>query len=69
MTLWSLNISDRDAGIRPAILLITDGEIWDFKKIISRAKKSGHRIFTVGVGFSVAEGFVKDIATESGAQV
>jgi Ca-activated chloride channel family protein len=60
-------ISDRDTGIRPAILLITDGEIWDYKKIISRAKKSGHRIFTVGVGFSVAEGFVKDIATESGA--
>ncbi|MEA3333492.1 MAG: VWA domain-containing protein, partial [Pseudomonadota bacterium] len=34
------------------ILLITDGEVWETEKIISTAKKSGHRVFTVGVGSS-----------------
>lgn len=52
---------------RPAVLLITDGEIWDDEKIIAQARQSGHRVFTVGVGFSVAEGFVRKIARETGA--
>ena len=32
------------------LLLITDGEVWGGDEVIARARKSGHRIFTVGVG-------------------
>jgi Ca-activated chloride channel family protein len=46
----------------PVILLITDGEIHQYEKLVKRAGKSGHRIFTVGVGTSVAEVFLKSLA-------
>ncbi|MEQ1741081.1 MAG: VIT and VWA domain-containing protein [Candidatus Nitrotoga sp.] len=57
----------KDEGVRPAaILLITDGEISNHRDVIRRAVKSGHRVFTVGVGSSVAEEFVRDIAKRTG---
>ena len=59
-------ISRKQSGMQPTVLLITDGEIWDFEKIIEGASKSGHRVFTVGVGMSVAEHFVTDIAKATG---
>jgi Ca-activated chloride channel family protein len=46
----------------PTILLITDGEIHEHEKLVKRATKSGHRIFTVGVGTSVAETFLKSLS-------
>ena len=48
------------------ILLITDGEVWDVDNIIAEAKKSNHRIFTVGVGDSVSENFVRNLAEKTG---
>ena len=52
----------------PTILLITDGEIHEHEKLVKRAAKSGHRIFTVGVGTSVAETFLKSLSqTTQGA--
>jgi len=57
----------KDEGERPAaILLITDGEVYQHEDIVREAKKSKHRIFTVGVGSSVAESFVRNIATITG---
>ena len=50
----------------PDILLITDGEICSAESIIQEAKESGSRIFSVGVGSSVAEAFVEGIARETG---
>ncbi len=56
-----------DDGSRPSvILLITDGEISNHRDVIRKAVKSGHRIFTVGVGSSVAEALVKDLASKTG---
>ncbi len=46
----------------PTILLITDGEIHEHEKLVKRAANSGHRIFTVGVGTSVAEVFLKSLS-------
>jgi Ca-activated chloride channel homolog len=48
------------------ILLITDGEVWDDGKITSMVAKSGHRIFTVGVGSAVSENFVRQLALKTG---
>ena len=52
--------------VSPDLLLITDGEVWNSEPVISEAKQSGHRIFTVGVGTSVAEAFVRKLAEECG---
>ncbi|MDQ5910513.1 MAG: Ca-activated chloride channel [Pseudomonadota bacterium] len=48
------------------ILLITDGEVWNVEKLVTEAKASGCRIFTVGVGASVAEGLVRGLAEATG---
>jgi Ca-activated chloride channel family protein len=48
------------------ILLITDGEVWQSEKIISKVRSLNHRVFTVGVGSAVAEGFVRQLAMQTG---
>ena len=48
------------------VLLITDGEIQEHQKLVSRAEQSGHRIFVVGVGTSVAETFLRNLANATG---
>jgi Ca-activated chloride channel family protein len=54
------------AEARPDVLLITDGEINDTVPVLKAARDSGHRIFTVGVGASVAEPFVLQLAADTG---
>ncbi len=49
-----------------AILLITDGEVWDYEAIVTGAVQSGQRVFSVGVGLAVAEGVVVELARQSG---
>lgn len=48
------------------VLLITDGEVWDWEKITATAAGSGFRFFTVGVGSSVSEAFVQTLAETTG---
>ena len=48
------------------VLLITEGEVWDTAATIAAAKKSGHRIFAVGVGAAPAETLLKELAEMSG---
>jgi Ca-activated chloride channel family protein len=52
--------------IQQDVLLITDGEIWEWEKVVSKAVKSKHRFFTVGVGSSVSEAFVRTLADRTG---
>ncbi len=52
--------------IQQDVLLITDGEIWEWEKIVASAQKDKHRFFTVGVGSSVSEAFVKKLAEKTG---
>lgn len=59
-------VSETCPGSRPAVLLITDGEIWDCEALIEEARQSGHRVFTVGVGTAVAAGFVRELAVATG---
>jgi len=47
---------------RADLLLITDGNVWDQEELIANAKASRHRVFTVGVGSSVSEAFVRALA-------
>ena len=60
----TFSLSGCDA--KETILLITDGEIHEHEKLVKRAKQSGHRIFTVGVGNAVAEVFLKSLSSETG---
>lgn len=59
-------INGGDPEIRPDVLLITDGQVSETASVLEAARTSGHRLFTVGVGSSVAEAFVRRLAEESG---
>jgi len=48
------------------LLLITDGEIHQHDRVIRRAQKSGHRVFSIGVGNAVAESFLQTLAKVTG---
>ncbi|MCB2173750.1 VWA domain-containing protein [bacterium] len=48
------------------ILLITDGEIWEEEEILELMEASNHRVFTIGVGSAVSEGFLRRLADITG---
>ncbi len=48
------------------ILLITDGEVYNTEAMVCEAVESKQRIFSVGVGSSVSEAFVQEIARATG---
>ena len=55
-----------DVSLVADILLITDGEIYEHGQIIDEIRKTGHRVFSVGVGSGVAEAFIWNIADVTG---
>jgi Ca-activated chloride channel family protein len=52
--------------ISKEVLLITDGEVWEWEKVTAMAAGSGFRFFTVGVGSAVSEAFVQALAEVTG---
>ena len=62
LSTFNLKSTDKKADV----LLITDGEVWDTSSIIAAAKKSGHRIFAIGVGTSPAETLLRELAEMTG---
>ena len=48
------------------VLLITDGDVWDVSAIIESAKRSGHRVFAIGVGEAPRENLLRKLAIETG---
>ena len=48
------------------VLLITDGEIWQVDDVVAAARRSGHRVFAIGVGASPAEGVLRSLAEATG---
>jgi len=56
------------SALRQDCFLITDGEVWDNNDLdilIHQFKKKQQRVFSIGVGSSVSEKLVTDIATET----
>lgn len=51
---------------RSDVLLITDGEIHAIDAVVESAPRSGHRFFVVGIGASVAEGLLRQLANQTG---
>ena len=52
--------------IQQDVLLITDGEVYEWEQVVAKAITSQHRFFTVGVGSAVSEAFVRTLAERSG---
>jgi len=56
----------KETSLRPSILLITDDLYWSDGSLLREAMKSGHRIFTIGVGSSPAEDHLRKLAGKTG---
>ncbi len=50
------------------IFLVTDGEVSGWEAVVQEATRSGHRVFTVGVGSAVSEAFVRGLAAGTGGE-
>ncbi|MGD9685385.1 MAG: VIT domain-containing protein [Desulfobacter sp.] len=48
------------------VLLVTDGEVWEWEQVVTGAQNAQHRFFTVGVGSAVSEAFVRTLAERTG---
>jgi Ca-activated chloride channel family protein len=48
------------------VFLVTDGEVSSWQAVVEEAKRSGRRVFTVGVGSAVSEAFVRGLAAATG---
>ena len=48
------------------VLLITDGEVWDTRAVLDAARRSGHRIFAIGVGSAPAEDLLRELTQATG---
>ena len=65
LSVFGLGCEDDEAN-GADVLLITDGEVWNSEGIIEAARRSGHRIFAVGVGSAPAETLLRQLAEETG---
>lgn len=48
------------------LLLITDGQVWAVDAVVETARRSGQRIFVIGVGHSPSEAPLRRLADETG---
>ncbi|WP_310599978.1 VIT and VWA domain-containing protein [Desulfobulbus sp.] len=64
-TFNDISMPDGDLS-SPALLLITDGEIWNMEEVIRAAQVSGQRVFAVGVGSAPAESLLRQLAQKTG---
>ena len=48
------------------VLMITDGNIWHAEATVAEARRSGHRVFAIGVGAAPAEGVLRALAQATG---
>jgi len=51
---------------RADVLLITDGEVWHGDALVASARRSGHRVFAIGVGSAPAESVLRNVAEATG---
>ena len=61
-SVFALNAPSEGADV----LLITDGEVWATESLVAAARRSGHRIFAIGVGSAPAESLLRRLADETG---
>ncbi|WP_157270115.1 VIT and vWA domain-containing protein [Azohydromonas aeria] len=48
------------------VLLITDAQVWEVEAMVAAARRSGHRIFAIGVGSAPREGLLRQLAGATG---
>ncbi|MBO4334655.1 MAG: VWA domain-containing protein [Desulfovibrio sp.] len=52
-------------GMAAHVLLITDGDVWDIERIVQTAKRSGQRVFAIGVGSAPSESLLRELAEQT----
>lgn len=63
---FELRMSPAEHADEADVLLITDGEVWNAQQMIDEARRSGHRIYALGVGTAPAESLLREMAETTG---
>lgn len=63
---FSLHMGPAHHADEADVLLITDGEVWDAQRIVDEARRSGHRVYALGVGSAPAESLLREMAEATG---
>ena len=63
---FSLHMGAAHHADEADVLLITDGEVWDAQRIVDDARRSGHRVYALGVGSAPAESLLREMAEATG---
>ncbi len=63
---FSLHMGAAHHADEADVLLITDGEVWDAQRIVEDARRSGHRVYALGVGSAPAESLLREMAEATG---
>lgn len=63
---FSLHMGAAHHADEADVLLITDGEVWDAQRIVEEARRSGHRVYALGVGSAPAESLLREMAEATG---
>lgn len=63
---FSLHMGAAHHADEADVLLITDGEVWDAQRIVEDARRSGHRVYALGVGSAPAESLLREMAETTG---
>ena len=48
------------------VLVITDGAVWGVQDLLARTRRSGHRVYALGVGSAPAESLLSEVAQDTG---
>lgn len=64
--LTGVRVPPAAAELHPAVLLITDGQVWAVDEMVALARKSSHRLFVIGVGVAPGEGMLQQLAEATG---
>ena len=63
---FSLHMGAAHHADEADVLLITDGEVWDAQRIVDDARRSGHRVYALGVGSAPAESLLREMVEATG---
>lgn len=63
---FELRMSPAEHADEADVLLITDGEVWNAQEMVDEARRSGHRIYALGVGSAPAESLLREMAETAG---
>jgi Ca-activated chloride channel family protein len=63
---FDLSLPQAPGAPEADVLVITDGAVWGVQDLLARTRRSGHRVYALGVGSAPAESLLSEVAQDTG---